>query len=50
MLFSSAAAPLSSQPNQESGVPIRQVAMEVSVKNSGATGISTAVVFPAGEM
>ena len=53
MVFLSAAAPLSSQPNQESRVPIGpalQAAMEESIKNSGAIGVSTAVVFPDGEM
>ena len=53
MIFLSAAAPLSSRPNQESGAPIGpalQAAMEESIKNSGAIGVSSAVVFPAGGM
>jgi len=53
MVFFSAAAPLSSQPNQDSGTaigPALQAAMEESIKNSGAIGVSAAVVFPAGEV
>ncbi len=53
MVFFSAAAFLSSQPIQEPGAPIGpalQAAMEESIKNSGAVGVSAAVVFPAGEM
>ncbi len=52
MVLFSAAAPLSGQPNQVSRAPIGpalQAAMEESIKNSGAIGVSAAVVFPAGE-
>jgi D-alanyl-D-alanine carboxypeptidase len=53
MIFFAAAASLSGQPNQESRAPIGpalQAAMEGSTKNSGAIGVSAAVVFPTGEM
>jgi D-alanyl-D-alanine carboxypeptidase len=51
--FFSAAAAVSSQPMAEPGTPIGpelQAAMEESIKDSGAIGVSAAIVFPGGEM
>ena len=51
--FFSAAAAVSSQPIAEPGTPIGpelQAAMEESIKDSGAIGVSAAIVFPGGEM
>ena len=53
LVFFSAAAPLASQPTQGQGAsigPALQAAMEESIKNSGAIGVSAAVVLPGGEM
>ena len=53
LVFFSAAAPLASQPTQGQGAsigPALQAAMEDSIKNSGAIGVSAAVVLPGGEM
>ncbi len=53
MVLFSAAAALSSHAIEESRTPIGpalEAAMKDSIKNSGAIGVSAAVIFPAGEM
>jgi D-alanyl-D-alanine carboxypeptidase len=53
LAFFSAAAPLAGQPTRGAGVqigPELQAAMDGSIKDSGAIGVSAAVVFPGGEL